>query len=80
MARQATSDAYAVGRTGYRLVVSSYQRNENPCIVVDVRDPSGTITDRAVLTVPVTTGKAPQLDIVRTAGASENTAEGTDDG
>lgn len=80
MARQSQNEAYVIGRTGYRLTVSTYQQNESPCVVVDIHDSSGTIIDRAVLTAPIVTGKAPQLDIVRTAGASEDAAEGTDNG
>lgn len=66
MARQTANDVYMIGRTGYRLTVLNYQENEKPIVIVDVHDPSGTIVDRAVITVPIINGQQPKLDIVRT--------------
>ncbi len=77
MARQTVNDVYAIGRTGYRLTVLSYTNNEDPYVYVDIHDPSGTIVDRAVLTVPIITGQEPKLNIVRTNNVPK---EETDNG
>lgn len=60
-----------IGRTGYYMEAVTYgQPDEQPGVLVNLRDPSGTIIDRAVVSAPVTDG-VPKLDILHNAGADD---------
>lgn len=60
-----------IARTGYYMEAVTYgQPDEQPGVLVNLRDPSGTIIDRAVITAPVDDG-IPRLNILHNSGAED---------
>lgn len=55
-----------VGNTGYTLTVNVYGKDENePRVLVDLHDPSGTIAETVVVRVKVEENSNPALSVVK---------------
>jgi len=55
-----------VGNTGYTLTVNVYGKDENePRVLVDLHDSSGTIVETTVVRVKVEEGSSPTLSVVK---------------
>lgn len=55
-----------VGNTGYTLTVNVYGKDENePRVLVDLHDSSGTIAETTVVRVKVEEGNNPTLSVVK---------------
>jgi len=59
-----------IERTGYYLETISFgQPDEQPGVFVNLRDPSGSIVERVVITAPVGDERMPSLKITHIPGA-----------
>ena len=61
-----------IERTGYFIEAITYgQPDEKPGVLVNLRDPSGSIIDRVVVTAPVGDNRVPVLSVYQNSGAKD---------
>lgn len=71
-------NALMVGNTGYSITVGIYGKNENdPRVLIDLHDSTGTITETAIVKVVTEEGSSPSFSIIRTEADKTEPAEST---
>ena len=61
-----------IERTGYFIEAITFgQPDEKPGVLVHLKDPSGSIIDRVVVTAPVGEGRVPSLSVYQNSGAKD---------